>query len=123
MIRMSARRAPREISMPGKRSLRLRRTTDMAIRVNRTAPFAPSSPDGPDAYGHGAAARMRTASYRFTAFCERRARHCTPSVARRLPHDRFRPISYPVAYTTDARVTLRQTSVPPALHDSRFTRR
>lgn len=123
MIRMSAQRAPREIGRSGRRSLRLRRMTDMAIRVNRTAPFAPSNPDGPDAYGHGAAARMRTASYRSTAFCERRARHCTPSVARRLLHERFRPTSYAVAYTTDLSVTLRQTSVPPALHDSRFTRR
>lgn len=72
MIRMSARRAPREIGMSGRRSLRLRRMTDMAIRVNRTVAFAQSNP---------------------------------------------------VAYTTDLRVTLRQTSVPPTLHDSTFTRR
>lgn len=111
------------VRMSGKRSLRLRRMTDMAIRANRTAAFAPSNPDGRDAYGHGAANRLRTASYRSTAFCERRARQCTPSVARRIPHDRIRPISYPVAYTTDARVTLRQTSVPPTLHDGTFTRR
>lgn len=31
--------------------------------------------------------------------------------------------SNPVAYTTYLRVTLRQTSVPPTLHDSTFTRR